>query len=105
MDEPTAALGVRETAAVEALIGRLRDDDVTVLLISHDMAQVLRVADTVYVLRGGRTVARRTIADTDGDELGGLITGAVSGDVEEDPAPPPAAGEPAVQERSGGGAG
>ena len=84
MDEPTAALGVRETAAVEALIGRLRDDAVTVLLISHDMAQVLRVADTVYVLRGGRTVARRTVADATGDELVGLITGAVPGDVPED---------------------
>jgi len=54
MDEPTAALGVRETAAVEALIRRLRDAAVTVLLVSHDMAQVLRVADTAYVLREGR---------------------------------------------------
>ncbi|WP_078955809.1 ATP-binding cassette domain-containing protein [Streptomyces sp. NRRL B-1140] len=80
MDEPTAALGVRETAAVEALIHRLRDAAVTVLLISHDMAQVLRVADTAYVLRRGRTAARRTVADTTGDELVGLITGALEGD-------------------------
>ena len=79
MDEPTAALGVRETAAVEALIRRLRDAAVTVLLISHDMAQVLRVADTAYVLRRGQTAARRTVADTTGDELVGLITGAVEG--------------------------
>ncbi|MER6559259.1 ATP-binding cassette domain-containing protein [Streptomyces sp. NPDC001027] len=81
MDEPTAALGVRETAAVEALIHRLRDTGVTVLLISHDMAQVMRVADTAYVLRRGQTAARRTIADTTGDELVGLITGAIEGDV------------------------
>ena len=80
MDEPTAALGVRETAAVEALIARLRDSAVTVLLISHDMSQVLRVADTAYVLRRGRTAARRTVADTNGDELVGLITGAIEGD-------------------------
>jgi D-xylose transport system ATP-binding protein len=80
MDEPTAALGVRETAAVEALIHRLRDKAVSVLLISHDMAQVLRVADTTYVLRRGQTAARRTVADTTGDELVGLITGAVEGD-------------------------
>lgn len=80
MDEPTAALGVRETAAVEALIRRLRDAGVTVLLISHDMAQVLRVADTAYVLRRGRTAARRSVAGATGDELVGLITGAVEGD-------------------------
>jgi D-xylose transport system ATP-binding protein len=81
MDEPTAALGVRETAAVEALIRRLRDAAVTVLLVSHDMAQVLRVADTAYVLRRGRTAARRTVSETNGDELVGLITGAVGGSV------------------------
>ncbi|SEP21075.1 ATP-binding cassette domain-containing protein [Amycolatopsis saalfeldensis] len=80
MDEPTAALGVRETAAVERLIGRLRDASVSVLLISHDMGQVLRVADTAYVLRRGRTAARRTVAGTSGDELVGLITGAIEGD-------------------------
>ncbi|WP_030042309.1 ATP-binding cassette domain-containing protein, partial [Streptomyces resistomycificus] len=80
MDEPTAALGVRETAAVEELIARLREASVTVLLISHDMAQVLRVADTAYVLRRGQTAARRTISATTGDELVGLITGAVQGD-------------------------
>ncbi|MER7484208.1 ATP-binding cassette domain-containing protein [Streptomyces sp. NPDC126510] len=80
MDEPTAALGVRETAAVEELIARLREASVTVLLISHDMAQVLRVADTAYVLRRGLTAARRTVSATTGDELVGLITGAVQGD-------------------------
>jgi D-xylose transport system ATP-binding protein len=80
MDEPTAALGVRETAAVEELIARLREASVTVLLISHDMAQVLRVADTAYVLRRGRTAARRTVSATTGDELVGLITGAVQED-------------------------
>lgn len=83
MDEPTAALGVRETAAVEALIRRLRDAAVTVLLISHDLGQVLRVADTAYVLRRGQTAARRTVADTTGDELVGLITGAVEGGAHE----------------------
>ena len=86
MDEPTAALGVRETAAVEALVHRLRAGAVTVLLISHDMGQVRRVADTAYVLRRGRTVARRRVADTTGDELVGLITGAIEGDREENTA-------------------
>jgi D-xylose transport system ATP-binding protein len=81
MDEPTAALGVRETAAVERLIGRLRESGVTVLLISHDMGQVLRVADTAYVLRRGRAAARRSIPGTTGDELVGLITGAIEGEL------------------------
>jgi hypothetical protein len=81
-DEPAAALGVRETAAVEALIRRLRDGGVTVLLISHDMSQVLRVADTAYVLRRGQTAARRVVANTTGDELVGLITGATEGDAQ-----------------------
>ncbi len=82
MDEPTAALGVRETAAVEKLIGRLRDSGITVLLVSHDMAQVMRVADTVWVLRRGRAVARREVADVTADELVGLITGAIAGDAD-----------------------
>ena len=80
MDEPTAALGVRETAAVEKLIGRLRSNGVTVLLVSHDMDQVMRVADSAWVLRRGRTAANRKMADTTGDELVGLITGAIAGD-------------------------
>lgn len=82
MDEPTAALGVRETAAVEALIGRLRTAGVTVLLVSHDMDQVMRVADSAWVLRRGRAAAHRTMSSTDGRELVGLITGAIPEDVD-----------------------
>lgn len=80
MDEPTAALGVRETAAVEQLVHRLRERGVTVLLISHDMAQVKRLANSVVVLRRGRTVARREIEDVSPDDLVALITGAQKGD-------------------------
>ena len=82
MDEPTAALGVRETAAVEALVGRLRDKGVTVLLISHNMAQVKRIADTAVILRRGVTVARRAVQDVSADDLVALITGAQRGDVD-----------------------
>lgn len=82
MDEPTAALGVRETAAVEKLIGRLRSSGVTVLLVSHSMDQVMRVADSAWVLRRGRAAAHRQMSDTTGDELVGLITGAIAGDVD-----------------------
>lgn len=80
MDEPTAALGVRETAAVERLIGKLRQDGIAVLIISHDLQQVLRCADRVTVLRRGSDVATRNVDTVSGDELVGLITGTVSGD-------------------------
>ncbi len=82
MDEPTAALGVRETAAVEALITRLRDRGVTVLLISHDMSQVKRIADVAVVLRRGSTVARRRVSEVSADDLVALITGAQPGDAD-----------------------
>ncbi|RNI19521.1 ATP-binding cassette domain-containing protein [Flexivirga caeni] len=83
MDEPTAALGVRETAAVESLVRRLRDRGVTVLLISHDMSQVKRIADVAVVLRRGTTVARREVDSVTPDDLVALITGAQPGDAGE----------------------
>jgi D-xylose transport system ATP-binding protein len=82
MDEPTAALGVRETRAVEKIITNLRAAGVTVAIISHDLAQVQRIADTVWVLRRGSAVARRSVGETSGDELVGLITGVIAGDAD-----------------------
>jgi D-xylose transport system ATP-binding protein len=76
MDEPTAALGVQETARVEALITKLRDDGHAVLLISHNFAQVMRLSDQVWVMRAGRCVGGRRTADTTGEEIVALITGA-----------------------------
>jgi len=76
MDEPTAALGVQETARVEQLITRLRDDGHAVLLVSHNFDQVMRLADQVWVMRAGRCVAGRRIAQTTGEEIVALITGA-----------------------------
>lgn len=75
MDEPTAALGVAETAKVEALISRLRDRGAAVLLVSHNMDQVFRVADRVAVLRRGTQVGVRSIAETTHNELVAMITG------------------------------
>lgn len=57
MDEPTAALGVKETEKVLALIQHLKKEGVTVLLISHNMDDVIRVADRVVILKAGRVVA------------------------------------------------
>ena len=76
MDEPTAALGVQETANVEGLITRLRSEGVSVILISHNFDQVMRLAHRVWVMRAGRVVATRSTADTSGQELVALITGA-----------------------------
>lgn len=79
MDEPTAALGVRETAKVEDLIGRLREKGLAIIVISHNFDQVLRVSDQVWAMRQGRVMAGLRAADTTGDELVALITGAVAG--------------------------
>lgn len=75
MDEPTAALGVQETAKVEQLILKLRDDGHSVLLISHNFSQVMRLSDQVWVMRAGRCVAGRRTSETTGDEIVSLITG------------------------------
>jgi len=83
MDEPTAALGVQETARVEELIQRLRDDGHAVLLVSHNFDQVMRLSDQVWVMRAGRRVAGRRTADTTGQEIVSLITGARSTETEQ----------------------
>ncbi len=77
MDEPTAALGVQETAKVEQLIRTLRDDGHAVLLISHNFEQVLRLSDQVWVMRAGRCVGGRRTSETTGEQIVGLITGAI----------------------------
>ena len=77
MDEPTAAISVRQVAEVLALIERLKARGVTVLLISHRMPDVFAVADRLVVLRRGRKVADKPIAATSPEEATGLITGAI----------------------------
>jgi ABC-type sugar transport system ATPase subunit len=76
MDEPTAALGVAETRRVEELIRRMRDRGRAILLVSHSLDQVFRLADRVCVLRRGRQVGVCRTAETTGDEIVALITGA-----------------------------
>jgi simple sugar transport system ATP-binding protein len=77
MDEPTAALGVVQRERVLDTIRRVRDQGVAVVLISHNMPEVLAVADRVEVLRLGRRVARFTAAETSLEELVGAMTGAL----------------------------
>ncbi|MGH2863040.1 MAG: ATP-binding cassette domain-containing protein [Solirubrobacteraceae bacterium] len=77
MDEPTAALGVVQTANVLDVIRRVRDRGVAVVLISHNMPDVLKVADRIEVLRLGRRVAVFRREDATLESLVGAMTGAV----------------------------
>jgi len=78
LDEPTAALGVRETAHAKDLIRELRDRGNTVICVSHDMNFVFDLADRVQVLRLGRVAGVREIAKTTKDEVIALITGTLA---------------------------
>ena len=78
MDEPTAAISVRQVVEVLSLIRRLRDHQIAVVLISHRMPDVFSVADRVVVLRRGEKVADRPVALSSPEEVTGLITGAIA---------------------------
>ncbi|CAA9394106.1 MAG: hypothetical protein AVDCRST_MAG03-807 [uncultured Rubrobacteraceae bacterium] len=84
MDEPTAALGVKESGRVEELILRLREEGHSLLVISHNFDQVLRLSDQIWVMRQGRVVGGRRTSETTGDELVALVTGANRGEPDEE---------------------
>lgn len=77
MDEPTAAISVRQVAEVLDMIKRLKESNHTVILISHRMPDVFGVCDRVLVLRRGEKVADKPIHDSSPEEVTGLITGAI----------------------------
>lgn len=77
MDEPTAAISVRQVAEVLELIRRLKSQGVTVMLISHRMPDVFAVSDRIIVLRRGAKVADKHTSETSPEEITGLITGAI----------------------------
>lgn len=77
MDEPTAAISVRQVAEVLELIRRLKKQGVAVILISHRMPDVFAVCDRVIVMRRGTKVADKRTAETSPEEITGLITGAI----------------------------
>lgn len=78
MDEPTAAISVRQVAEVLNLIRLLRDRGIAIVLISHRMPDVFDVADRVVVLRRGRKVADKAVGGSSPEEVTGLITGAIA---------------------------
>jgi simple sugar transport system ATP-binding protein len=77
MDEPTAALGVAQSAAVLDLIRRVKESGRSVILISHNVPDVMAVADRVEVLRHGRRTARFDRADMSMENIVAAITGAL----------------------------
>jgi D-xylose transport system ATP-binding protein len=83
LDEPTAALGVAQTAEVLNLVERLRERGLAVILISHNMADVMAVADRVAVLRLGRNNGVFTVSETKTQDIIAAITGATDNAVSE----------------------
>lgn len=80
LDEPTAALGVRESQQVLQLVTRLSEHGVSVVLVTHNMQHLVEIAHKVVVMRLGRTIATHVIKETSVQEIVGLITGAVPAD-------------------------
>lgn len=78
MDEPTAALGVVQTRNVLDLIGRVREQGLAVVLISHNMPEVFEVADRIEVLRLGERVARFKRGEVSMEDVVGAMTGAIT---------------------------
>ncbi|MFM1848148.1 MAG: hypothetical protein RL417_1622 [Pseudomonadota bacterium] len=77
MDEPTAAISVRQVAEVLRLIATLKENGIAVILISHRMPDIFETCSRVVVLRRGLKVCDKPTAQTSGEELTGLITGAI----------------------------
>jgi len=81
LDEPTAALGVKETRQVESTIADLGRGGAAVVMISHNIDQVMRLASQVWVMRAGRVVGGLSTATASHEDIVALITGANAGDV------------------------
>jgi simple sugar transport system ATP-binding protein len=77
MDEPTAALGVRESSMVLELIKEVRSQGLAVIMISHNLPEVFAVADRITVLRLGRTIVTLDRSETSLDAVVGMMTGAL----------------------------
>ncbi len=78
MDEPTAALGVQETAQVENIIKTLKEQGVPLILVSHNLRQVFDLVDRIVVFRRGRIAANLLKHETDGNDIVSYITGVKS---------------------------
>jgi ABC-type sugar transport system ATPase subunit len=77
LDEPTAALGVQETARVEEIIKGLKKQGVPLIIISHNLRQVFDLVDRIWVFRQGRIICSCMTRETSPEQIVGLITGAI----------------------------
>ena len=75
LDEPTAALGVQETARVLEIIKTLKRQGITIVMVSHNLRQVFGLADSIWVLRHGQMAGRREVRATRPEEIVSMITG------------------------------
>jgi D-xylose transport system ATP-binding protein len=80
LDEPTAALGSKQTDSVRRIIRTLRDQGVAVLLITHNFTQAIHMADRIVVMRHGRIASRFDAGQIDAQQLLEAITGEPAGD-------------------------
>src|SRR5207302_10909754 len=78
MDEPTAALGVRESQMVLELIREVREHGLAVIMISHNLPEVFAVADRITVLRLGRSIATLATGDSSVEAIVAMMPGAVA---------------------------
>jgi simple sugar transport system ATP-binding protein len=83
MDEPTAALGVRESAMVLELIKEVRNQGLSVIMVSHNLPEVFEVADRITVLRLGRTIRTMATKETSLESVVGMMTGALAAAVQQ----------------------
>ena len=89
LDEPTAAMGIRESHQTMQLLRRLRQEDHTLLIVSHDIYQVFDVADRIFVMRAGRCIADIMAKNSSPEELHHLILEREQGVANEAIFPPP----------------
>ena len=75
MDEPTAALGIQETKKVEEIIKNLKDRNIPVIIISHNLRQVFNLVDKIAVFRQGRIIDIVKTNEVSGNDVVALITG------------------------------
>jgi ABC-type sugar transport system ATPase subunit len=76
LDEPTAALGYEQTMQVQALVRRMAEQGIAIVLVTHNLPLAMSVCDRIAVLNRGRKVADLPTSETDNDQLVGWITGA-----------------------------
>ncbi len=76
MDEPTAALAVKEVSKVLEIIRGLKEHNIAVIIISHRLQDIFQVCDRIMVLRQGRNVGERPVGQTTMDEIVAMMVGA-----------------------------